>query len=102
LIHTAYSRTPSPNQRGGSIVLDVPMLFLNRSMINAVALVSLLSLVGEIWYGVKIIGWWTLGVWFLGLVPATILFPGKNPGPCFFISLPIAAVGFGMLLLAKR
>ncbi len=101
MIQAAGAKTPY-SERDGHMALDVPLLFLTRRMINTVAFLGLISIITEIWYGFKIIGWWSIGTWILGMLIALIVFPGKNPAPSFFIGVIVATIGLGLLLLASQ
>ena len=97
MLQVASAKTPLP---GEGNALDLPLLFLRRGMINIVYFLALLSFFVELWYGFKVIGWWTIGAWALGFgIPALIL-PSKNPAPHFFLGLIIAVTGLGLVLSA--
>jgi len=91
MVQTTAGRTPLPWQR--EAILDVPTLFMHPRMFRIVQNVALLSVIVELVLGYRLFGWWGLLIW-LPFIPITgLLFPGKNPGPVFFIGILIAAVG---------
>jgi hypothetical protein len=60
--------------------------------------VALASILAELVIGFSLYRWIGLVIWVPFFVVANLIFPGKNPGPCFFVG--ILAMAVGSLLIA--
>ena len=98
MVQEAAVRTPFPWQ--GEAVRDVPIWFMNPRMFQAVQLLALASVIAEIWVGFSASKWVGLVTWIPFIWAATLLFPGKNPGPCFFVGVLVSGLGLLLLLIA--
>lgn len=96
MLQSAWERTPLPWQH--EAVFDVPYHFLKPGMFVAVQILSFLTVPTELVIGFSLFRWWGLVIWLPSLFVAGLIFPGKNPGPCFFVGVLISALG--LLLLA--
>lgn len=95
MLQLAASRMPKRPS-----ALDVPALFLDRRMYTVVHILSLGSVLLEIVIGFQLYRWFGLVIWLPFLAVAHFIFPGKNPGPCFFIGILVVALGAVLLATA--
>jgi hypothetical protein len=78
--------------------MDVPLVFTRPLLRLIVHSLSLMGLLAELVIGFHLLRWWGLLVWLPVGVLAGIIFPGKNPGPCFFVGVLVVAVGAILLV----
>jgi hypothetical protein len=95
LLQTAASRTPEHAN-----VLDVPILFVNPRMHIFVQSLALASVIAELVLGFNLYRWVGLVIWLPFIVIGNLVFPGKNPGPCFFVGILVVAVSSLLIALA--
>lgn len=95
MLQAAASRTPKyadPN--------DVPISFCKPRMYVLVQTLSLGSVIAELVLGFNLYRWIGLVIWVPFIPAANLVFPGKNPGPCFFVGILVVALGTVLLAIA--
>ena len=97
MLQTAAERTPFAWQLSEAVNF-VPLIFVKVEVRLAVRILGVLSFPTELVLGFHLFRWWGLVLWLPSLWVVQIIFPGKNPGPCFFIGVLVTAVG--LLLVA--
>ena len=95
MLQTAAARTPE-----NANVLDVPPLFVNPRMRVLVQAMALATVIAELVIGFSLYRWFGLVIWLPFIVVANLIFPGRNPGLCFFLGILVLAVGSILLAVA--
>lgn len=95
MLQTAAARTPH-----NANALDVPILFVNPRMYKLVQIMAFSSVVAELWMGFSLFRWIGLVIWLPFIIVGNLIFPGKNPGPCFFVGIVVTTLGVALLALA--
>jgi hypothetical protein len=64
-----------------------------------VLLIAYSSVVAELWVGYSLFRWIGLLIWLPFIIVGNLVFPGKNPAPCFLVGIVVTAVASLLLLL---
>jgi len=95
LLQTAAARTPRDADP-----YDVPIAFANPRVHFMVQTIAFSSVIAEVWVGFSLFRWVGLIIWVPGILVGNLIFPGKNPGPCFLVGILVTTIGGVLLFIA--